>query len=70
VSITATRNPIEIRKAGLRALTAALGHDDAQFFLMQYRGSGDFTKERHEMPDKSFDEIAAEILELEAATTA
>jgi hypothetical protein len=68
MSIVATRNPIEIRKAGLQALTAALGHDDAQFFLMQYRGSGDFTKERRELQDRPFDEIAAEILELEAVT--
>jgi hypothetical protein len=37
---------------------------------LKFGRRGDFTKERHDIPDKSFDEIAAEIFELEAATTA
>jgi hypothetical protein len=69
MSTTATRNPIELRDAGLKALNAALGPDDAQMFLEQYhgryRGRGDFTKERHEQPEPSDEEIVAGIKRLE-----
>jgi len=49
----------------MSALTAALGHDDAQTFLRQYIGVGDFTKERRELPEETFDEYAARLLRLE-----
>jgi len=62
---TSARSPIELRKAGLRALTVALGHDDAQAFLKQYSGTGDFTRERHERPERSHEEVAADILRLQ-----
>jgi hypothetical protein len=58
-------NPIELRKAGNRALNAALGHDNAQAFLKLCRGSGDFTKERHEQPEPSHEEAVAGILRLQ-----
>ena len=63
---SSTRSPIELRKAGLRALTVALGHDDAQAFLKQYSGTGDFTRERHERPERSHEEVSADILRLQA----
>ena len=66
--MTATmKNPIELRKAGLRALNAALGHDNAKAFLEQYAGgAGDFTKERHEQPRPTLDEIKAGIFRIQA----
>jgi hypothetical protein len=65
-TVTVTKkNPIELRKAGLRVLNAALGHDNAQAFLRQYSGTGDFTKERHEQPDPSNEEIFAGIMRIQ-----
>jgi len=49
----------------MKALTVALGYDDAQTFLKQYVGVGDFTKERRELPEEPFDEYAARLLRLE-----
>ena len=65
MSTTTTRNPIELRKAGLQALNAALGQDDTQTFLMHYSGTGDFTKERHEQPGRTLDEIVADVMRLQ-----
>jgi hypothetical protein len=63
---TVARSPAELRKAGLQALNAALGRDDAQAFLqLPSGGSGDFTKERHERPEPSNEEILAGILRLQ-----
>jgi len=63
---TTKRSPAELRKAGLQALDAALGHDDAQAFLrLPSGGYGDFTKERHERPERSNEEIFADILRLQ-----
>jgi len=65
MSTTTTRNPVELRNAGLQALNAALGYDGAQAFL-QLRGCiGDFTKERHEQPEPTNDEIVADIMRLQ-----
>jgi hypothetical protein len=50
------KNPIEIRDAGLKALRDALGAVGARAFIDQYEGSGDFTRERYELPELSFDE--------------
>ena len=62
---TAKRDPIELRKAGFKALNAALGHSDAQAFIRQFSGSGDFTKERHELPPRTVKEIMAGIRRVE-----
>lgn len=56
------KDPIELRKAGLKALNAALGYDDTQAFLRQYSGTGNFTKDRHELHKRSFEEVTADIL--------
>ena len=61
---TNTLNPIELRNAGIKALNAALGPDNAQAFLNQ-RGSGDFTKERHERPERSNEEIITDVLKIQ-----
>ena len=66
MSIATMRNPIELHKAGNRVLNAALGHDNAQAFLRLCRGSGDFTKERHEMPQPTIEEAFADITRRQA----
>ncbi len=49
-----------IREAGFKALTDALGFIGAVRFLQQIDGGhGDYTKEKYERPDESFDEIEA-----------
>jgi hypothetical protein len=65
MSTTTARSPIELRKAGNRAFNAALGHDDAQAFLRLCKGSGDFTKERHEQPERTLDEIFTAITRIQ-----
>jgi len=60
-------NPIEVRKAGLRALNAALGYDAAQAFMAQsFGGAGDYTKERRELPEPSFEELTAQLWQIDA----
>jgi len=60
-------NPVELRMAGLRALNDALGYNMAQEFMsLNFAGSGDFTRERHEQPERSFEEVTADILRLDA----
>jgi len=59
-----TKNPIELRNAGIKALNAALGSANAQAFLNQ-RGFGDFTKERHERPERTNEEILADVLRIQ-----
>lgn len=65
MSVALAQNPIELRKAGNRALNAALGHENAQAFLKLCRGNGDFTKERHEQQESSLDEIFADVIRLQ-----
>jgi len=54
---------IEIHKAGMRALTAALGEDGTKAFLGQYKGRGDFTKDRHLYPQRTHDEIITDVMQ-------
>ena len=65
MSTAVAMDTIELRKAGLSALNAALGPDNAQAFLRQYGGTGDFTKERHELPQRSHEEVMADIMRLQ-----
>ena len=51
-------NPLEIRKAGIKALKDALGPVGMARFIGQYdSGHGDYTKEKLSKPDISLDEI-------------
>ena len=52
--IIGARNPVELRKTELRALKPSFG------------GSGDFTKEKYERPEPSFDEYTADLLKIDA----
>jgi hypothetical protein len=59
------QDPIELRKAGLRALNDALGQDAAQAFLRQYSGTGNFTEDRHKWNPKTHEEVAAGIMKMQ-----
>jgi hypothetical protein len=50
---------------GMRALTDALGYDDAQAFLTQYSGTGDIVNLLRELPEPSHDELMADIYRLQ-----
>lgn len=51
-------NPIEIRMTGMKVLTETLGPIGVAKFMQQYNiGYGDYTKEKQEELDISFDEI-------------
>jgi hypothetical protein len=67
MAVTKLEDMLELRKAGLDALNAALGQDKAQAFLKYWgrTGSGDFTKERHERPSRTHEEIMADIRRIE-----
>jgi len=60
-----TMDLIEIRKAGLKALRNVLGEDGREMFLMMFSGTGDFTKERHELPQPTMEEAVAGINRLQ-----
>ena len=56
-----------IREAGFKALTDALGPIGAVRFMQQFDGGhGDYTKEKYDRPDESFDEIEARLKALKA----
>jgi hypothetical protein len=66
-SIVNAANPIELRKAGMRALTSALGYEGTQAFLNQsFGGTGDWTQERHELPELGFERLTAELERVDA----
>ena len=55
-------SPKSIREAGLKALNDALGPVGAARFMQQFEdGHGDYTKEKYDLPDESFDEIEARL---------
>jgi hypothetical protein len=60
------KNPIEVRDAGLKALNEALGADGARAFIDQYDGVGDFTIDRHNGPDVSFETFTEKMRQIEA----
>jgi hypothetical protein len=60
--------PDELREVGVRALQDALGDETALEFLKLWRGTpgADFNKWLNEQPQKSADEIEAEIMRIQA----
>lgn len=60
---TDTLNPAELRAAGYKALTDALGPLGMARFLRQFeRGNGDYTRERHQwLRDRSVQSAAQRI---------
>ena len=61
-AIIDVENPIEVRKAALRVLNEHLGPDATRAFMGQtlYR-SGDYTAEKYDLPEPSFEELTAEL---------
>jgi hypothetical protein len=61
-AIIDVKNPLEVRRAGLQALTETLGPDGMRAFMRQsiFR-TGDFTAEKYDQPEESMEEIAAEL---------
>jgi len=65
-TVVNVKNPIDVRDAGLIALRDALGPDGARAFIDQYDGVGDFTLERHEAPEISFEQFTERMRRIEA----
>jgi hypothetical protein len=61
------KNPLEIRRAGLQALTEALGPEGREVFMRQsiYR-TGDMVAEKYEEPEQTMEEIAEELRQIDA----
>jgi hypothetical protein len=63
------KNPIDLREAGLKALYDALGYEAAQAFMYQsFGGYGDYTAEKYERSDTSFEELRTELWRAKAET--
>jgi len=61
------RNPIDVHKAGMRALNRELGSEGAQAFMKQhFEGVGDWTLERYEQPEESFEDFRADLGRVDA----
>lgn len=55
----------EIEKAGIKALQDSLGWEGAVRFLeILINGRGDYTKEKYESPEPSYEEIRAGIMSM------
>ncbi len=55
-------SPVDIRAAGTKVLTEALGPVGFARFIQQFEnGYGDYTKEKHEQPEPSFEELDEEL---------
>jgi hypothetical protein len=61
------KNPLDVRRIGLQALTDTLGPDGMRAFLRQsISRTGDFTAEKYEQPEESMEEIAADLRRITA----
>ena len=55
-------SPADVRAAGTKILIEALGPIGYTRFIQQFEnGYGDYTKEKYEQPDLSFEELDAEL---------
>ena len=67
VATVNVKNPGDVRKAGMRALNAALGYDGAQAFMRQsFGGKGNYTKEKYDRPEPTFEELTAQLSKVDA----
>ncbi len=63
-------SPREVREAGLKALTDALGPLGMVRFMQQFEdGHGDFTKEKYDRPDVTFEEVEEKLKAIGALET-
>ena len=71
VATVNVKNPGDVRKAGMRALNAALGYDGAQAFMRQsFGGKGNYTKEKYDRPEPTFEELTAQLRKVDAEMSA
>lgn len=62
------KNPIDLHEAGLKALYDALGCDAAQAFMNQsFGGYGDYTEEKYNGKEPSFEELRERLWQAERA---
>jgi len=55
-------SPADVRAAGTKILIEALGPVGYTRFIQQFEnGYGDYTKEKYEQPDPSFEELDTEL---------
>ena len=55
-------SPADVRSAGTKVLIDALGPVGFARFIQQFEnGYGDYTKEKYEQPEPSFEELDAEL---------
>lgn len=55
-------SPVDVRAAGTKVLVEALGPVGFARFIQQFdTGYGDYTKEKYEQPDPSFEELDKEL---------
>ena len=55
-------SPVDIRATGTKVLTEALGPVGFARFIQQFEnGYGDYTKEKYEQPEPSFEELDEEL---------
>jgi hypothetical protein len=50
----------------MRALSRELGYEGARAFINQFEGVGDWTQERHELPEMGFEALTAELEKYDA----
>jgi len=61
------KSPIELRRAALRVLNKNLGYEATQAFMAQsFRKAGNYTEEKYEHPEPSFEEYTAELERIDA----
>lgn len=62
VAAVDVKNPLEVRRAGLRVLTEHLGSEVTGAFLRQsVCRTGDMVAEKYEGPDQTMEELAEEM---------
>ncbi|MDR2591704.1 MAG: hypothetical protein LBC59_02720 [Chitinispirillales bacterium] len=66
-AVAEIKNPIELRKAGVKALIDVLGYENAHAFLNENYGTPgrDYTKWRSEQPERPIDDVVADVLKLQ-----
>jgi len=66
-AVVDVENPIDVRKAALRVLNTHLGPEVTRAFMGQtLHRTGDFTAEKYERPEESFEEVTKQIMETDA----
>ena len=61
------KSPTEVRRAALRVLNKNLGYEATQAFMAQsFRKTSNYTEEKYERSERSFEEYTAELERVDA----